>query len=121
MKDYRAQDWYWRVGGDPGQVFSSKTGDFVPINNAAFLAWCADGTVPTSIDTAANLGGVLAPYLLRPVHTEVLDGYLEAQCDTAVVKLLFKLIFKMNNDIRELKGQTPLTAAQARAFVKSQL
>jgi hypothetical protein len=121
MKEYNPKDWYWRVNGDQAQVFSSKTGDVVSVTAPAFLAWGADGTVPTPIDTYQNIGGVLAPLLIRPVHAQVLDGYLEEQCDTAVVKLLFKLIFKMNNDIRELKGQAALTPAQARAFVKSQL
>lgn len=118
MKIFDPKNWYWHVGGDQSQAYSSAAGNYVQSSDATFQVWLADGTLPTNIDTEANLGAVLAPYLQRPAHAGILDGYQEAQTDHTVMKLVFKLLFNMNNDIRVLKGQQPLTAAQARAYVK---
>jgi len=121
MKEYNPQNWYWTVGGNQTQVFSSAAGDYVPVANAAYQAWGADGTVPTRIDTEANLGAVLAQHSLRPIHAAVLDGYLEDHATTVLVQVPFKIIFKLINDVRELKGQATLSPAQARAYLKGQL
>lgn len=118
MKIYDPKNWYWHVGGDETKAYSSATGDFVQASDAIFQEWKADGTVPTDIDTEANLGEVLAPYLQRPSHAGVLDGYKEAHAGQVIIKVPFKLLFQMNNDIRVLKGQQPLTANQARNYVK---
>lgn len=118
MKTYDPKDWYWHVGGDETKAYSSATGDFVQASDANFLEWKADGTAPTNIDTESNLGEVLAQHLLRPVNANVLDGYKEAHAGQIIVKVPFKLLFQMNNDIRVLKGQQPLTANQARNYVK---
>lgn len=66
MNLYDPLNWYWIVGGDETQVFSSKTNAFVPVDDASYIAW--DNT-PTSIDTLANLKQVLtdagaSPYLI---------------------------------------------------------
>jgi hypothetical protein len=60
MLMYRPENWYWFVGGDETQAFSSATAAFVPAADATFAAWLAAGGVPTPIDTLANLHEVLA-------------------------------------------------------------
>lgn len=121
MKQYFPRNWYWYVGGDRTKAFSSASGGYVPASNPTFVAWKSDGTEPTSIDTEANLGAVLAPYATRPSHAGVLEGYLDSQVDDVVIKKLFKIIFQMNNRLRALEGQQPITAAQARAAFRSLL
>lgn len=32
-------DWYWYVGGDETQVYSSAAQGYVPVDDAAFLSW----------------------------------------------------------------------------------
>jgi hypothetical protein len=54
MRTYDPSNWYWIVGGNEAQVFSSATGNYVPANDAAFAAWQADGSMPTRIVNETN-------------------------------------------------------------------
>jgi len=59
------------------------------------------------------------------VVEDIPQGEIEAAKDaealSAVDQLAFKLIFQLNNEIREAKGQQPLTPEQFRQFVRAQL
>lgn len=118
MKLFDPKSWYWIVAGDSTKVFSSASGDYVPATDPAYAAWCSDGSTPTNIDTEANLGAVLAPYLQRPANVSVLDGYTGSQADTVLGHLVFKILFQHENRIRALEGKAAVTAAQARTFIK---
>lgn len=123
---FTPRDWYWIVGESTTQVYSSKTGDFVPVANAQYQAWLAQGKLPTKIDTEANLGEVLAAYALRPIAANVLDGYKDKQATEIVAAVIFKILFNHENRLRAiernlgLNGSPPdLTPAQAKAAVKA--
>jgi hypothetical protein len=115
---YTPKNWYWRVAGSTTQVYSSAVGDYVPVANSTYQAWLASGGVPTPIVSEAELGEVLAPYSLRPTPVNVLDGYTEAHATKLTVEVAAKLFFNIVNEIRVLKGQAPLSAAQFKAYVK---
>ena len=66
MIEYDPANWCWVVAGAKQQVYSSKAGDYVPVDDSAYEAWRAAGGEPTSIASEAELGDVLAPYALRP-------------------------------------------------------
>ena len=127
MTIFTPRDWYWTVANSTTQVYSSAVGDYVPVSNAAYLAWkILPGHTPTSIDTEANLGDVLAPYLLRPTATSVLDGYKDSLAVQTITMISFKIMFNHENRIRAiernlgLNGSPPdLTPAQAKAAVKA--
>jgi hypothetical protein len=128
MKPFNVRNWYWIVAGDESRVCSSAAGDYVLPTNAAYVAWRADGTLPTRIVNEAELGEVLAQYRLRPTHAAVLDGYLERQAMDVIDAVHFKIMFNHENRIRAiertllLNGSPPnLTPAQARAAVKALL
>lgn len=53
---YNPSDWYWFVGGDQTQVFSSARNIFVPVTDSQFVAWAS---APSQIDTLDNLKAVL--------------------------------------------------------------
>lgn len=116
-KDYNPIDWYWIVGGET-RVFSSKAGNFVQPSNAAYVAWVAEGGVPTRIASKADLGEVLAPYQIRPADVDVLDGYQDAHSRKITIEVVAKVLFAQANEIRALKGQPAVNAAQFRAYVK---
>lgn len=121
MKPYDPTNWFWYVGGDTSKAYSSAAGAYVAASNATFQAWLADGTVPTKIDTEANLGAVLAVYypsVPRPTVTGVVDGYQQNQADDVFQHKLVKLLFTMLNRIQVLEGKPALTVAQARAYVR---
>lgn len=118
MKPYNPADWYWIVGGDGTKVFSSASGSMVPVSNATYQAWLADGTLPTRIASKAELGDVLAPYSVRPTDADVLDGYQDTQARKLTIEVVAKVLFNLANEVRALKGQQALTAAQFRAYVK---
>jgi hypothetical protein len=115
MKPYNPAAWYWSVNG---QIFSSAAGNFVPVDDAAFLEWKADGTLPTNIASEAELGEVLAPHNIRPVSSNVLDAYQDTQARRLTIEVVAKVLFNVVNEIRGLKGQAPVTAAQFRNYVK---
>jgi hypothetical protein len=56
---YNAADWYWIVAGDASRVFSSKVGNYVSLDDAAYLAFAADYQ-PTRIASEDELLAVLA-------------------------------------------------------------
>lgn len=118
MKDYDPYNWYWKVAGSTTHVYSSATGDYVPVTNPTFLAWSEDGTVPQSIATEAELAEVLAAYSLRPVQATVLDAYQDSQAKNLTIKVAAKILFNLANEIRVLKGQPQLTPQQFRTYVK---
>lgn len=128
MKPFNITNWYWSVqdSSPTTQVYSSASGAFVPLTDATYTAWLADGTLPTNIDTAANLGAVLAPYLQRPTDANVLNGYTTALAMDAIEHVLFKVAFNHENRIRAIEralslngSPANLTVAQALAAVKA--
>lgn len=114
-------DWYWIVAGEAEQVFSSKTGNYVPISNAAFRAWLGQGNEPTRIASEAELGEVLADYRIRPANANVLDGYKDSHAKRLTLEVVAKILLYLVNEVRTLKGQNTVTAAQFRNFVKDQM
>lgn len=118
VKTYNPFDWYWIVGGDETKAFSSAVANYVPANNATFVSWKADGTLPTRIANEAELGEVLAPYNIRPVAANVLEGYKDSQSRKLTLEVVAKVLFNLANEVRALKGQQPVNAAQFRAYLK---
>ena len=115
---FNPQAWYWIVGGDETRVFSSASGNYVQPSNAAYLAWVESGGIPSRIASEAELGEVLAPYSIRPIAATVLDGYQDVQARKLTIEVVAKVLFNLANEIRALKGQSTLTAAQFRNYVK---
>lgn len=115
---YNPKDWYWIVGGDESQVYSSKLGNYVAVADQTYQAWLAAGNLPTRIVNAAELGEVLAPHNVRPVQSAVLDGYTDAQASKLTLEVVAKVLFWAVNEIRVLKGQQPVTANQFKTFLK---
>mgnify|MGYP003404462322 FL=1 len=118
MKAFDPTNWYWIVGGDETKVFSSASGNYVQPSATAYVEWQADGTTPTRIASDAELGEVLAPYSLRPVAAAVLDSYQDNQARKLTIEVVAKVLFNLANEVRALKGQPALTAAQLRNYVK---
>lgn len=48
-------DWYWRVGGDQTQVYSSRRNIYVPNADAAYQTWLASHGAPSSIDDEQSI------------------------------------------------------------------
>lgn len=119
MKTYDVTDWYWVVGGDLTKVFSSKAFDYVPSDDPTYVAWRADGTNPTNINSEASLGQVLADQQIRPTAVGVLDSYQGALADKAVAIVCFKIEFNHENRIRALEGRPTITVQQFRNAVKA--
>lgn len=113
MQIYDAASWYWYVGGDTANAFSSAVGTFVPAADPTFAAWLAAGNTPTAIDTAANLGQVLAQALVRPTDAAVLAGYTSSQAKDIVDTPSFKVIFYLLGQVASLQGTPAPTAANA--------
>jgi hypothetical protein len=56
---YNVSNWYWQVGGDQTQVYSSLAMSYVPANDPEYQAWLEAGGVTTKIDSTASLYDVL--------------------------------------------------------------
>jgi hypothetical protein len=119
MRTYDPSNWYWIVGGNEAQVFSSAVGNYVPANDPALVAWRANGSMPTRIASEADLGEVLADVRVRPQRAAVLDAYKGQHAKRMTDEVQTKALLWCINEIRTLKGQAPLTTGAAiRAFLK---
>jgi hypothetical protein len=117
-KPFRPRNWYWIVNGSTTQVYSSAVGNYVPVDNAAYVAWLADDNTPSRIATEASLGEVLASHSLRPTPATILDGYTDSHARNITLAFVAKVLFWLVNEVRGLKGQQPLTAGQMFNFFK---
>ncbi len=63
---YNPADWYWIVGGDDTQVWSSAAAAYVPAGNATYQEWRSRDGRPTRIASEAELAEVLGE--LWPQH-----------------------------------------------------
>ena len=118
MRDYDPNDWYWSVAGDEAKVYSSRSGDYVQAEDAAYQAWIASGGVATRIASAAELGEVLAPHALRPKNAAILDGYKASQAAKLTVETVAKVTFNHENRLRALEGKQPASAMQFKQALK---
>jgi hypothetical protein len=79
--NYDPKNWYWIVANDTSRAWSSAANAYVLAADAMFLAWLADGNVPTAIDTEENLWDVMRAANVPPFHsisTSALVARLEA-------------------------------------------
>jgi hypothetical protein len=120
MRTYDPSNWYWIVAGDESRVFSSAAGNYVPANDAAFVAWQADGSMPTRIASESDLGEVLADARVRPADeaATVVDAFKDRHARELTLQVVAKWMLWATNEIRVLKGQAPVTGAQFRNFLK---
>jgi len=59
MRDFDPLDWYWIVGGDEAQAWSSAAGIYVASDDETYAAWLASGGAATRIASEAELSVVL--------------------------------------------------------------
>jgi hypothetical protein len=57
---YLVSDWYWIVGGDAANVWSSARAMSVPVSDADYTAWLVANSNPSPIATMADLHALLA-------------------------------------------------------------
>jgi hypothetical protein len=117
-KKYNPKDWYWIVGGDETQVFSSLRGNYFPVADATYVAWKADGTKPSRTPDNAELAHILSVHGVQPVNATVLDLYRDRLATKMDLKVVGKVLFNIVNEIRVLKGQSTINAAQFKSYVK---
>lgn len=118
MTAFNPSDWFWIVGGDESQVYSSAAGSYVQTSNKQYENWLAAGNVPTRIVSEVELGEVLADYDLRPAKAQILDAYKDKQARGLTLAVVAKILFWLVNELQTIKGQPTMTPAQFRAKVK---
>ena len=57
---FNIRDWYWIVGGDTTQVWSSAQAKFVPVGDPGYVAFLAGGGMPQRISSVEELAAVFA-------------------------------------------------------------
>jgi hypothetical protein len=67
---YNVLNWYWAVGNDESQVYSSQAVGYVPVANADYIGWTNLVNLPTKIDSVDSLYGVLADQWLPQIFTQ---------------------------------------------------
>lgn len=115
---YNPAAWYWAVNGSTTRVYSSAAGDYVPVESPDYASWLSRGNAPSQIASEAELGEVLAPYQLRPAPANILDGYQDTQSRKITIEIVAKVLLWLVNEVRTLKGQPIVSAAQFRTFIK---
>jgi hypothetical protein len=126
------RNWYWTINGDVAHVWSSAAGAAIPINDAGYVAWLANGNAPNtapSIAVLATMLNSLAPDLSSTIgDAVVVDGMKSAQAQAIVASAIFRIVFNHENRIRAIErnltlngSPANLTPAQAVAAVKALL
>lgn len=59
MRNYNINDWYWIIGNNKNNVFSSDRSIIVPITDTTYTTWLTSGNLPTKIDSWSSLYGVM--------------------------------------------------------------
>jgi hypothetical protein len=113
------RNWYWVVGADTTQVYSSKQSIYVSTADAGYIAWLANNA-PTRIASEVELGEVLAQHDIRPVAATLLDAFLTNKV-TKMDAVQFKILFNHENRVRVLEGKAAMTVAQFVTVVKALL
>lgn len=110
---FNIRNWYWIVGGDNSQAFSSAVKAFVPAANATYRAWLTSGGFPTRISTLNDLLDVLVAQVpdLVPADAPSQSRLKDAQA-SALDKTMLRIIFNHENRIRALEAKAPLSQAQ---------
>ena len=123
MINFNVYDWYWVVAGSTTQVYSSASGDYVPIADATYVAWLAEPDhQPNRAASEAELGEVLARYdLPDPVNANVLSAFRDTLVEKLPIKVLFKILFNHENRIRVNEGNSTISVAQFKTGIKSLL
>lgn len=116
--NYNPLDHYWIIGGDVAQVYSSARGQMVDAADKTYAAWLAGGGLPTRIASKRELGEVLADARVRPIDAELLDAFQDRHAETLTMEIVAKALFNLVNEIRTLKGQGTINAAQFRSYLK---
>lgn len=75
---YNPSDWYWMIGSDDQNVWSSARYTLVPIADAAYVAWLATYYQPTPIPSMAELTQVLATQYPAGI-LQTYNGYIRWQ------------------------------------------
>jgi hypothetical protein len=57
---YNPSDWYWVIGGDAANVWSSKRAMLVPVGDTTYVAWLAEAGGASPLATMQELYTVLA-------------------------------------------------------------
>ncbi len=120
---YNAANWYWKVGdkSPDTQVYSSAVDDYVPLTNATYVAWLANGGRATPIDTEQNLADVLIlAGQPQPPLAGTSDTVKNGMFDT-IPQVVKVWAFAIENRVRTLEGQPTRTAAQFKTYIKSLL
>ena len=66
---FNMHDWYWFIGADTTQVYSSKHSSLMDINSVDYISWISSNNYPTTIDSQLSLNDVLNAPILAEIAT----------------------------------------------------
>ena len=116
-----AEDWYWFIGGNQTQVYSSARQGYFPVSDTIYQSWLSSAPthITAELTTEDDLFTLLAEKapLLAPASYRVDIEF--AKTDKNI--LLFNVLFDMANQIRALQGNTAITKAQFKTYLQSKL
>lgn len=104
-------DWYWFVGGDLTQVYSSAAAAYVPSRDPTFVAWVNAGYTATRIDSEQELWDYLNGRVLNgtPPTATSTDAAKDARIADQLSEVIYQIAFSHENRIRVLEGLTTIT------------
>jgi hypothetical protein len=109
------------VADSATQVYSSASGAYVPVSDTAYVAWLANGNIPTKIAVEQDLWDLLtAAGIAIPSGAVISDPQKDATF-ADIPLAVQRWAFAVDNRVRALEGQSTRTAAQFKTYVKSLL
>ena len=119
---FDAANWYWSVGGDKTQVFSSAAAAYVPAGDATYTAWLANPSHATSqIATEQELWDYLNGRVLdgTPATATSTDAAKDGRVRDQMSEVVGQILLNHENRIRALEGRAAVTRQQFVQGVKT--
>jgi hypothetical protein len=118
---FTPSNWYWKVGADLTQVYSSAAVGYVPVTDPTYVAWKQKTGGVTKIDAEQSLWDVLIPLGVAVPAGKTTSDAQKTALVTGITLVIGRVLFNHENRIRALETKAPITMQQFITGVKALL
>lgn len=117
---YDPYHWFWVVGSNATQVYSSEAVQYVSVGNSQYVSWLALGNNPSRIGSEQELWDYLndkAPGTTPTAGTST-DAGKSSRVRDQMSEVVGQILFEHENRVRALESRPPATRNQFVQHVK---
>lgn len=69
MLDFNIANWFWFIGEDEAQVWSSAAHGYVPVSDASYIAWQAEGGFAPRLAGQSELAEIVDKPIIEAIRS----------------------------------------------------